>query len=154
MASEASRATMRRAIAARAAAAAGFRPPRVHDESPPDGLGGRRDHVAVAIGELFPPRRVCHAMSCGVAMPQHGRQPRDVDEMASHRAQPDAEELLVEDRARLLLELRQRLARQREARMPLDALADVAAGQPVRDVFAIAMAERRVRAERLVADRR
>src|SRR5918996_3218167 len=67
--------------------------------------------------------------------------------MASERPQPDGCQMFIQDGARLVFELGKRVPREREARVPFDALADVAAGQPVGDVLAISAAEWRIAAE-------
>src|SRR5262249_39569564 len=72
------------------------------------------------------------------------RQPCDVDQAAAKRAQPDPEELFVQNRCRLVLEVRQRVAGQQEARMPRDPLSDIRPCQPLRDVLPILRAHRRV----------
>ena len=106
-----------------------------------------RDGIPIAAGELFAPGRVPERSAGCDCTARASRQPRHVDEWASHRPQPHAEHLLVQDTDRLLLEAWQPLRGELKSRMPGHALPNVRSRQPPYDVALVAGTDRSVGAE-------
>src|SRR5262249_47211321 len=115
----------------------------------PDGQGagavfGRRtDCVDFPIRELIAPAGLPSNLD-GAVSTKLRRQPRDVDQTAAERAQPDPQKLLVENRRCFVLDRGKCVGREREAGVQSPSLSDLSPRQPRGDVVAIVPAQRRV----------